>query len=96
VALDTTLTPELVNEGLAREFVNRVQNMRKDAGLEVTDRIHIYFETSDRVVQAINRMSDYVKSETLATLITPSRDGAEHWEKWEIDGEPCEIGISKA
>src|SRR5262249_22684144 len=39
VALDTTLTPQLINEGLAREFVNRVQNMRKDAGLSVTDRI---------------------------------------------------------
>src|SRR5262249_3751163 len=81
VALDTTLTPELVNEGLAREFVNRVQNMRKDAGLEVTDRIQIHYETSDRVVQAISRMADYVKSETLATQITPGRDGAAHWEK---------------
>jgi isoleucyl-tRNA synthetase len=96
VALDTTLTPELVNEGLAREFVNRVQNMRKDAGLEVTDRIQIHYETSDRVVQAINRMAEYVKSETLATQITSGRNGAEHWEKWEIDGDPCEIGISKA
>ena len=96
VALDTTLTPELVNEGLAREFVNRVQNMRKDAGLEVTDRIQIQYETSDRVVQAISRMADYVKSETLAIQITLGRNGAEHWEKWEIDGEPCAIGISKA
>lgn len=96
VALDTTLTTELVTEGLAREFVNRVQNMRKDAGLEVTDRIRIHFETSDRVSQAIGRMSDYVKSETLAADITAGRNGAEHWEKWEIDGESCEIGISKA
>ena len=96
VALDTTLTPELVNEGLAREFVNRVQNMRKDAGLSVTDRIDIHFETSDRVADAVNRMSDYVKSETLATEVNAGRDSAEHWEKWEIDGEPCEIGISKA
>ena len=89
VALDTTLTPELVNEGLAREFVNRVQNMRKDAGLEVTDRIQIHYETSDRVVQAINRMADYVKSETLATHITSGRNGAEHWEKWEIEEIPA-------
>src|SRR5262249_54629815 len=74
VALDTTLTPELLNEGLAREFVNRVQNMRKDAGLEVTDRIQIHYETSDRVVQAINRMAEYVKSETLATRITAGRN----------------------
>ena len=96
VALDTTLTPELINEGLAREFVNRVQNMRKDAGLSVTDRIRIYFESSGRVADAVIRMSDYIKSETLATQVNTGRDSAEHWGKWEIDGEPCEIGISKA
>jgi isoleucyl-tRNA synthetase len=95
VALDTTLTPELVNEGLAREFVNRVQNMRKDAGFSVTDRIRIYFESSDKMSGAISRMSDYIKSETLAMQIQTGRDSAEHWEKWDIDGEPCEIGISK-
>jgi isoleucyl-tRNA synthetase len=96
VALDTTLTPELINEGLAREFVNRVQNMRKDAGLEVTDRIRIHFEAPPRVADAVTDLSDYIKSETLATQVTSGRDSAEHWEKWEIDGEPCEIGISKA
>src|SRR5207248_3676926 len=95
VALDTKLTPELINEGLAREFVNRVQNMRKDAGLSVTDRIRIYFESSDRVADAIGSMADYVKSETLATQVITGRDSAEHWEKWEIDGDSCEIGISK-
>jgi len=96
VALDTKLTPELINEGLAREFVNRVQNMRKDAGLSVTDRIRIYFESSGRVAAAVDRMSDYIKSETLATQVITGRDSAEHWQSWEIDGEPCEIGISKA
>jgi isoleucyl-tRNA synthetase len=96
VALDTTLTPELVNEGLAREFVNRVQNMRKDAGLSVTDRIRIQFETSERLSEAVRHMSDYVMSETLATQIIAGRDGSDHWTKWEIDGEPCEIGISRA
>src|SRR3989442_81231 len=96
VALDTTLTPELVNEGLARQFVNRVQHMRKDAGLEVTDRIRIHFEAPSRVSEAVQRLSDYIKSETLATQVTPGRNSAEHWEKWDIDGEPCEIGISKA
>jgi isoleucyl-tRNA synthetase len=95
VALDTTLTQELVNEGLAREFVNRVQNMRKDAELSVTDRIRVYFESSEKVAAAISRMSDYIKSETLATKVFTGRDSAQHWEKWEIDGEPCEIGISK-
>jgi len=96
VALDTTLTPELINEGLAREFVNRVQNMRKDAGLSVTDRIRIYFESSNRLSEAVTRMSDYIKSETLATQMYTGRDSADHWQQWEIDGEPCGIGISKA
>ena len=96
VALDTTLTPELINEGLAREFVNRVQNMRKDAGFEVTDRIRNHIEAPSRVAEAVQRLSDYVKSETLATQVIVGRDSAEHWEKWNIDGEPCEIGISKA
>ena len=96
IALDTTLTPVLVDEGLAREFVNRVQNMCKDAGLLVTDRITIHFESSPRVVGAVINMSEYVKSETLATQISPGRNSAEHWVKWEIDGDPCEIGISKA
>src|SRR5262249_43176378 len=96
VALDTTLTPELINEGLAREFVNRVQNMRKDAGFEVTDRIRIHFEAPSRVAEAGQRLCDYMKSETLATQVTAGRDSAEHWEKWDIDGEPCKIGISKA
>jgi isoleucyl-tRNA synthetase len=96
VALDTTLTPELINEGLAREFVNRVQNMRKDSGLAVTDRIRIRFEAPVRVQEAVSRMSDYVKTETLADDVTIGRNGAEHWTEWEIEGDPCGIGISKA
>ncbi len=95
VALDTTVTPELLNEGLGREFVNRVQNMRKDAGLEVTDRIRINFEAPARLANAVTLLSDYIKSETLASQINQGRDSAEHWETWEIDGEQCSIGISR-
>jgi isoleucyl-tRNA synthetase len=95
VALDTSLTPELINEGLAREFINRVQNMRKDAGFSVTDRIRIAFESTDRLADAFLKNSAYIQSETLATQMQVGRNGAEHWQKWEIDGEACEIGISK-
>jgi isoleucyl-tRNA synthetase len=95
VALDTSLTPELVKEGLAREFVNRVQNMRKDAGYEVTDRIRIRFLSAPKIQDAVIAMSDYVTSETLATDVAVGRDGAEHWTNWDIEGESCEIGISK-
>jgi isoleucyl-tRNA synthetase len=96
VALDTTLTPELLNEGLAREFVNRVQNMRKDAGLAVTDRIRIQFDAPPRIADAVQRMSAYVMSETLATELVAGVNGAEHRSKCEIDGESGEIGITKA
>jgi isoleucyl-tRNA synthetase len=66
VALDTALTDELIDEGLAREFVNRVQNLRKDSGFEVTDRIRIRHASSGRLTKALDRMTEYVKQETLA------------------------------
>ncbi|MCX6120579.1 MAG: isoleucine--tRNA ligase [Ignavibacteriales bacterium] len=66
VALDTALTDELVDEGLAREFVNRVQNLRKDSGFDVTDRIRIHHASSERLTKALDRMTEYVKQETLA------------------------------
>ena len=96
VALDTTLTPELRDEGMAREFVNRVQNMRKDAGFEITDRILIGFEADEQLSQAILNMSDYVMSETLALHVETDRFETVHQARWEINGQVCEIGISKA
>ena len=96
VALDTALTPDLIEEGLAREFVNRVQNMRKDAGLEVTDRIRIAIKADDNLARAILNLSDYVMSETLAVALDTERVEAGHQARWEIDGLTCEIGISKA
>ncbi len=69
VALDTQLTPELINEGLAREFVNRIQNLRKNLKFEVTDRINIYINAGDDFMKAVNELSDYIKNETLANSI---------------------------
>ena len=71
VALDTALTDELIDEGLAREFVNRVQNLRKDSGFEVTDRIRIRHASSGRLAKALNRMTEYIKQETLAVDLQP-------------------------
>ncbi|MFZ4464552.1 MAG: isoleucine--tRNA ligase [Bacteroidales bacterium] len=68
VALDMTLTSELVQEGLAREVVNRVQNMRKDAGFEVTDTIVLQIESHINLDQALLAHKDYICSETLAVL----------------------------
>ena len=89
VALDTELTSELVREGLAREFVNRIQNMRKEADFDVVDRIIIGFEGSDKLEEAVESMKDYIKSETLAEEIaTHELEVSDFVKNWEIgDGE---------
>ena len=68
VALDITVTPELREEGLAREFVNRIQNLRKDKGYEVTDRIKLLVENNELTNNALINFNDYICSETLADL----------------------------
>lgn len=65
VALDITLTEELKNEGIARELVNRIQNIRKDSGFEVTDRIKVYLQNNEALELAIKANEEYIKSETL-------------------------------
>jgi isoleucyl-tRNA synthetase len=69
VALDITLSPELKAEGIAREVVNRIQNMRKDAGFEVTDRIIVQIQTTDVISDAIKQFEQYICTEVLANNI---------------------------
>jgi isoleucyl-tRNA synthetase len=69
VALDITLTEELRQEGIARELINRVQNLRKDSGLEVTDKINLFVECSAEMQQAIQANQSYVCNEVLASTI---------------------------
>lgn len=66
IALDITLSKELKEEGIAREFVNRIQNLRKDSGLEVTDKIHLKILSHQEINNAVNNNKDYICSETLA------------------------------
>jgi isoleucyl-tRNA synthetase len=70
VALDVTISEDLKQEGIARELINRVQNLRKDSGLEVTDKIVLSVQCSDEIQQAIERNQDYVCNEVLATGIS--------------------------
>ncbi len=96
VALDTELSGELINEGLAREFVNRVQNMRKDAGFEVTDRIKIKFNGSKNLVDAIMIFNDYISNETLAEqLVNEARLNGGYNQEWQIGEYNCSIHIEK-
>ena len=66
VALDITITPELFQEGIAREVINRIQNLRKDKGYEVTDKIMVKFQSHTEVDEAVHRNISYICSETLA------------------------------
>ncbi len=69
VALDTTLTPDLVAEGLAREFVRRVQDLRKSADLDISDRIAVYYTATPKLASAIETWRDYIAGETLAVAL---------------------------
>jgi len=94
VALDTALDPELIAEGHAREFVNRVQTMRKDAGLELSDRITIAVAADDTTLtQALEAQRDYIMRETLALEITASGNGA--MAELEINGLVCRVAIHR-
>jgi isoleucyl-tRNA synthetase len=66
VALDITISEELKQEGIARELVNRIQNIRKDSGFEVTDKIKVQLQR-DGLEEAILKNEDYIKSETLTS-----------------------------
>lgn len=69
VALDVTISPELKEEGLAREVINRIQNLRKDTGLEVTDKIDVRIKQHNELDSAVRNNFDYICSETLATSL---------------------------
>lgn len=70
VALDITVTEELLHEGIAREFVNRIQNIRKESGFEVTDKIKVVIEDLPFVSAAVKKHSEYIASQTLALEVT--------------------------
>ena len=93
VALDTELSEDLIQEGFAREFVNKVQNMRKEMDLNVMDRINITYHASETLKTALVNFTDFVSTETLADQmkfkLTP--EGYE----WDLNGEPCKIHLSR-
>lgn len=95
VAVDTELTEDLIAEGYAREFVNRVQNMRKDAGFDVVDRIMVNVEGDERLLNYIQKFSDYISNEVLAESISYRGKLEGYKQKWQIGDYECEITIEK-
>jgi len=95
VALDITITDELKSEGIAREFVNRIQNLRKDTGLEVQDRISIIVTTGDEIVKvALKENSDYICRETQAESLDQA-ESLENGQKLDLNGYEVFVVISK-
>jgi isoleucyl-tRNA synthetase len=95
-ALVTELTPELVNEGLVREFVRRVQSLRKDADFDIADRIHLFYTASENLDQAIQAFSSYIREETLSVELTPGKNPEDlPFLQDEFDGESIRVSIKK-
>jgi isoleucyl-tRNA synthetase len=94
VAMDITITEALKKEGIAREFVNRLQNLRKDSGLDVTDRIVVSVDADELTLGAILDFKSYICSEILADSLTPS-EGMLEGTEIEIEGIICKIKLEK-
>ncbi|GAA3759367.1 isoleucine--tRNA ligase [Flavobacterium ginsengiterrae] len=94
VALDITISEELKNEGIARELVNRIQNIRKDSGFEVTDKIKVQLKRDGLLEEAVSKNEDYIKSETLTEDLVFA-DVLENGTEIEFDDIKTVILISK-
>ncbi len=94
VVLDTNLTPELIEEGFVRELVSKIQTMRKEAGFEVTDRIHVYVKDSQKIESIIKAHESEIKGEVLAEEITfGTTSGYE--KEWKINSEAVTMAVEK-
>ena len=94
VAIDTTLTPELIEEGFAREIVSKIQTMRKEADFNVTDNISVILKGSKTVTDVAINKSEDIGSDTLAVSITVG-EPLGFVKDWDINGESVTIGIKK-
>lgn len=92
IALETKLSEELLSEGLAREIVNKVNTMRREAGFAVSDRIKLTLDTTPRVKECFNSFGDLIRNEVLAVDI---QFGPYEGTEWDLNGERAIIGVSR-
>jgi isoleucyl-tRNA synthetase len=83
------LTDELVKEGMARELINRIQNIRKESGLEITDRIDVVVSPNENTDKSINEYIDYIKTQVLADDIVIAENGGQ-----EVDFDDFKLNIN--
>jgi len=96
VGLDTSITPELRAEGLAREIVRRIQDLRKKAGFNIEDRIVTHYQAEGELAAVFAQWGDYIKSETLsATLTAGAAPAGAFAEEQKVDGEKLMLGVER-
>ena len=95
IALDIELTPALIEEGIARELINRIQNLRKSSGLEITDRIAVQLENREEIAAAVTNCNEYIASQVLATSLVLV-DGLTDGTALEMDGYIVNCVLEKA
>ena len=95
IALDIELTPALIEEGIARELINRIQNLRKSSGLEITDRIAVQLENREEIAAAVKNCNEYIASQVLATSLVLV-EGLTGGTVLEMDGYNVNCIIEKA
>ena len=94
VVIDTNLTPELIEEGYVREIISKVQNMRKDADFEVTDRIDVALKATEKLEDIASRFAEEIKSAVLGVSLTVGatlEDGVT--QDWSINGEKASLSV---
>jgi len=94
VALDITLTPELIEEGFVNEVVSKIQQMRKEAGFDVMDNIGVTFRATERLTAVIARNAASIMADTLAVSLTDA-EPAGFVKEWNINGEEAKIGAER-
>ena len=92
--LETTLTPELIEEGFVREIISKIQTMRKEAGFEIMDRITVYVKDNDKIMKIMKAHQDDIKRDVLAdSLVLGETDG--YVKAWNINKEEVTMGVSR-
>jgi len=89
IILNTELTPELINEGIAREFVSKVQNLRKQKGFDIVDRINVYYIGDKDIDESVDSFKDFIKNETLALEVIKRESSA----VVDLNGHECRIDV---
>jgi isoleucyl-tRNA synthetase len=94
VALDIQLTKELIDEGYAREFINKIQQTRKEMNLNVTDRIKVKYQADKKFIEAVTKHKEYVTQETLMDSLQVT-DSNSAFTTWDMNGIPCQLQVIK-